>query len=217
MELIQHLENLAVRRMPPAHISYLEKLKKSGFEPKVIYDIGSCVLTWTKEVRRLWPDAKVILFDAYEPVEVFYSDYDYHIGVLSNEDGKTVKFYESDIHPGGNSYYREIGGAPDVFPEDKYKLKVARTLDSVVKERGFPAPDFIKLDVQGSERDILAGATETLKSVKRLVTEIQSVEYNKDAPLVGETLPFIESLGFKCCDPLFSNNGPDGDYGFIAQ
>jgi hypothetical protein len=36
------------------------------------------------------------------------------------------------------------------------------------------------------------------------------------APLVGETLPFIESLGFKCVAPRFSDNGSDADYGFIA-
>ena len=32
-----------LKTMPKDHVSYLKRLKESGFEPKVIYDIGSCV------------------------------------------------------------------------------------------------------------------------------------------------------------------------------
>ena len=92
-----------------------------------------------------------------------------------------------------------------------------RTLDSVVKERGFPLPELVKLDVQGAEIDILRGATSTLQNVKHLLVELQSVQWNKGALLAKDGLPIIESLGFKCIAPLFANNGPDGDYGFIRE
>ena len=95
-----------------------------------------------------------------------------------------------------------------------YIEKVCKTLDTVVRERGFPKPDFIKIDVQGAEQDVIRGALETMKSVQHLIVEMQCVHYNEGAPLVGETLPFIESLGFTCVAPKFSDNGPDADYGF---
>lgn len=92
----------------------------------------------------------------------------------------------------------------------------ARTLDSVAAERGFPPPDLVKIDVQGSERDVLSGARRTLAAAPcaRLIVEMQHVRYNEGAPMVTETLSFIESLGYRCVAPLFCNNGPDGDYGF---
>jgi FkbM family methyltransferase len=210
---IPHLEKLASNHgLCKKHLEYLQKLKKEGFEPKVVYDIGSCTLHWTREVQTLWPDAIIILFDAYEPLEVLYKDFDHYIGVLSNEDGNTVRFYVSKEHPSGNSYYKEFND--DVFPITRFVERKTRTLDGIVAERGFPPPDFIKLDTQGSEKDILEGATETLKSVKRMIVEIQSDQYNIGAPRTDIVVPFVESLGFNCTAPLFCDYGPDGDYGF---
>ena len=122
MDLNTFLNNLSKQPLlPKNHVNYLLNLKRNGFEPKVIYDIGSCVLHWTNIVKKLWPNAKIILFDAFQPAEFLYSGYDYHIGVLSNVDNNIVKFYQNDYHPGGNSYYREIGCANgDFFPENKY-------------------------------------------------------------------------------------------------
>ena len=69
----------------------MKRLKESGFEPKVIYDIGSCVLHWTKVAKELWPEATFILFDAFAEAEFLYEGYDYHMGALSNEE-KEVNF-----------------------------------------------------------------------------------------------------------------------------
>ena len=210
---ITHISNSLQAQFPRDHVKYLNKLKSDGFEPKVIYDIGSCVLHWTREAQKLWPDAKIYLFDAFEPAEFLYTGYEYHIGVLSDEDDKTVKFYQNNHWFGGNSYYRELNH-DHIFPPDRYIEKVCKTLDTVARERNFPPPDLIKIDVQGAEKDVISGARETLRSVEHLLVEMQSVHYNDGAPLVGETLPFIESFGFTCVAPKFADNGPDADYGF---
>jgi FkbM family methyltransferase len=199
------------------HVNYLKQLKIQGFEPKVIYDIGSCVLSWTKEAKKLWPNAQYILFDAFSPVEFLYDDYDYHIGVLSHTDNQVVKFYQSDEFPSGNSYYREIGCENgNFFPKDKYIEKITKKLDTIVKERNFPLPDFVKIDVQGAEVDIIEGGINTLKNATRMIVELQHTNYNEGALLSTISKPLIEDLlNFKCSAPLLHNNGPDGDYGFI--
>ena len=56
--------------MPYNHKLYLAGLKAKGFEPKVIYDIGACVLHWTKVAQRLWPDARIILASGYNREEL---------------------------------------------------------------------------------------------------------------------------------------------------
>jgi len=215
-DIQKHLTNLSKLTFPTDHVAYLKRLKEEGFEPKVIYDIGSCVLHWTKEAKKLWPDATFVLFDAFAEAEFLYEGYDYHIGVLSDEE-KEVDFYQNDYFPGGNSYYREIGSpTPDYhFPKNNSIRKTTTTLDKVVKERGFPLPDFIKIDVQGSEMDILKGGLETVKHATRLIVELQHMEYNEGAMQASESVPIIEGMGFRCVDPMFTNAGPDGDYGFL--
>ena len=194
---------------------YLWSLKNNGFNPRVIYDIGACWGEWSAIAKGVWPDAQIFLFEACMDKQPFIRRRgEYHIGILSDADGKQVKFYTNANHPNGNSYY--IENSPH-YSTDRYTFEDARTLDSVVAELGFPPPDLVKIDVQGAEIDVINGAPKTLESVKHLIVELQHVEWNKGAHLVSESLPIIESKGFKCIAPLFHNNGPDGDYGFIRE
>lgn len=214
------LENMDI--FPPEHVNYLISLKKDGVEPKVIYDIGSCVLHWTDRVKQIWPSAQIINFEAMDEVEPWYKsrELNYHIGVLSDKDYKQVEFYQNNYHPGGNSYYKEdvtkIGpNAEVVFSEEHKRIKTAMTLDTVVKAKGFPLPDMIKIDTQGAEMDILKGATETLKSCKHLILELQRVEFNVGAPLREEVIKYVESLGFKLVKRFTSDAIVDADHHFV--
>jgi FkbM family methyltransferase len=217
-ELIQNIAN--TDGLPQAHQNFLWSLKNQlGFEPTVVYDIGCCVLHWTRVAEKVWPNAKYVVFDAFEPASFLYSEYDHHVGVLSDSDSRTVKFYQNDTCFTGNSYYRELGmdGLGQTFPEDSYLVKPCRTLDSIVRERGFPPPDLVKIDVQGAETDILKGALETLSSTKVLIVEMQHMNYNDGAPTVETTKPFIESLGWTCIAEQFSKNSADSDYAFVRN
>jgi len=210
-EVREYLSHLArTYTQPPAHIAYLISLKASGFEPKVIYDIGACVGHWTAAARRMWPDATCVLFDANADVEFLYGDMPHHIGILTDTDNRRVTYYTNAEYPTGNSYYQENSTSYATCIDME-----GMTLDTIVKERGFPLPDLVKIDVQGCERDILAGATDTLKHVQHLIVELQHVHYNKGAPLASETIPFLEELGWTCIAPKFCDNGPDADYGFV--
>ena len=201
------------------HVAYLWKLKSQGFEPKVIYDIGSCVLHWTNKAKEVWPDATYVLFEAMHEAEFLYSGYQYHMGVLCEEDNKEVKFYKNTKQPGGNSYYREIGHpeSAQLFPADRYVIETGMTLDTIVNQKGFPLPDLVKIDVQGSEKDIIQGGRTTMSKAKHMIVEMQHTNYNDGAPQVFETGPYIESLGWTCCAPKFSGNGPDADWGYVRH
>lgn len=208
-------ENLS---MPEPHLRVLKTIG-SHFCPKVIYDIGASTLHWTKEVKKIWNNAEIIAFDAIEEAEELYKSQNikYYIGVLSDEDNKRVKFYENKENPAGNSYYREIGhpNSINVYPENSYKEKLAKTLKTIVKENNFALPDIIKIDVQGAELDILKGSMDIINNAKYLIIELQSVEYNKGAPLAHITIDFLNNNGWKMIEEKFSDNGPDADYLFV--
>lgn len=204
--------------LPMMHVMKLQSLRDEGFRPDVIYDIGSCVLHWTNEAKNIFPNAKFCLFEAMDEVEFLYEGYDYSLGVLTDEDNKQVEFYQNVIHPGGNSYYRENTDlspmALDLFPEEKKVHKIGMTLDTIVREKNFPMPDLIKMDVQGAEMDILKGATETLKNCKYVILELQHVDYNKGAPKSNEVIEYMQSIGFENLGN-FTRTNVDGDYLFM--
>jgi FkbM family methyltransferase len=206
----------AERLLPKPAVDYLLSMKDLAFP--VIYDIGACVMHWTNEAKQVWPNAEYVMFEAMDGPEFLYGEagYRYHMGVLSDEDGKTVEFYENKTHPGGNSYYREQ--TPEVdqyFPESSKITKATRTLDSVVAEKKFPLPHLIKMDVQGAELDILKGAEKCLAHATDLILELQKEVYNVGAPLKNEVIAWLKENGWTCVAENFSQGGIDGDYHFI--
>lgn len=204
--------------MPPNHVSFLEKLSEA-FTPKVIYDIGANVMHWVQSAKNNWPNAHYVAFDAIQDCEFLYKLYgvEYHIGVLSDQDNKPVRFYANDENPAGNSCYIEIGSinSSKFFQKNAYKEHNAMTLTTVVNMNQFLKPDLVKIDVQGGELDILKGSMDTINCAKYLIVELQHVNYNEGAPLADETISFLKDNGWDMFAPMFSNNGPDADYCFV--
>lgn len=220
----EYLRKLAITNsglcIPYQHVKYLVELKEKYNidKPQVIYDIGACVLHWTNTIKTyVWndPSTEFILFDAFADAEFLYKEgnYRYNIDVLSDEVNKEVKWFENPIFPGGNSYFKENNDI--IFPEHEYIMKKTNTLSNIVKTKGFPLPDIVKIDVQGCEKDVILGGKEIIQYAKHLIVELQHTNYNIGAPLCNEVISLIESFGFKLETPLFCNNGNDGDYHFV--
>jgi FkbM family methyltransferase len=206
------------------HQELFAKLRdEQNFNPKVIWDVGACVLHWTNAAKRVWPNSEYVLFEATEECEELFTDTDhrYCIGVFSDVDDKDIIFYKNVTFPGGNSYYMEnpehsyMASALFGNSSNQFSRKTI-TLDTAQKKYNFPMPDLLKLDVQGCELDILKGATNVLKHVKHLIVELQHIEYNIGAQLCDVSIQFIESLGFKLMTPRFASaSHADADYHFI--
>jgi FkbM family methyltransferase len=91
-----------------------------------------------------------------------------------------------------------------IHEEKTGELKVAvRQLDSVIADSGFPQPDIIKMDVEGAETDVLAGASRTLTSARPLMLiELHGTnesvaqaleEYGYDAHVLGSRTGILEA------------------------
>ena len=203
--------------IPISHIEYLKTLA-IDFTPTVIYDIGSNVLNWTKEARKIWSNSKIVAFDGTPSVEFLYSNNDikYHIGILSDNDNRVVNFYNNEESTSGNSYYKEIGHikSNEIYPENSFTQMPTITLNTIVKTKHFPLPDLVKIDVQGSELDIIKGGLDVINNAKYLIVELQHVQYNRGAPLANETIQFLNENGWELIASKFSDNGPDADYCF---
>jgi FkbM family methyltransferase len=208
------------RLLPSAHREYLSHLTNK-IAPAVIYDIGACVLHWTQEAQLVFPQSQFFVFDAVENAAFLYKEagLPHHIGVLG-ESFRPVKWYENELHPGGNSIYRENPKitplADTYFPVDQYKWRVMQSLDSVVLERGFPPPNLLKIDVQGAELDVLQGALDTIKNCDDIILELQHMEYNLGAPGVEVVTKYLERHGYRL-EHVITKTNVDGDYHFTRR
>lgn len=123
----------------------------------------------------------------------------YHIVALSDREGY-ADLYVEKINPVGTgaSIYKEN---TEWYGEGMYEtVRVqTRTLDSL-NLFDQESIDLIKIDVQGSELDILNGATETMKRTEYVSCEVALVEYNKGAPLIGDVVDKMRDLGFCIID-----------------
>ena len=197
------------------HLDVLSKLKEENFQPKVIYDIGSCEGNWTEMATTIWPNCEFYLFDANEDLNELYKGrkYNYYLGLLSNTNDEKIKYYYNETFIAGNSYYKEL---TEAYTDDTYRILNSVTLDKVIDNNNWPLPDLIKMDVQGSELDILEGGKKILSQAKYLIVELQHIEYNDNAPLFEESIATIEKSGWKLINSKFSSSdySIDADYLF---
>ena len=76
------------------------------------------------------------------------------------------------------------------------------TLDEMVAKRKLKNIDFIKIDTQGSELDVLKGGKDTVSKAEFILLETQNLEYNKNAPFTEDVILAMKSYGFRLFDIL---------------
>jgi FkbM family methyltransferase len=184
---------------------YIDKFKlwrDRGFHPEIIYDIGANKGSWTEMIKNIYPFSEYYLFEANEKNNEFIKEKNYFNVLLSDIDNKEIKFYSHKYCDGGNtgdSVYKELSNG---YSEGKYYilLKKTITLDFLIKEFNLPLPDFIKIDVQGAELDILKGASKSLENSTMVLLEISLHQYNEGAPLFAEVITFMNERNFVAID-----------------
>ena len=182
------------------------------FKPSVIYDIGASIGSYAKFNHILFPDAKIILFEADDFFIPRYKGEDYHIVCLGDEDYKDITFYnetKNDGFPQAHSYYPS-----SVLNNDISKILKTTKLDTYVKENSLPKPDLIKINTSGSELDVIKGGVEIIKEAKYLIVNLQNTQTYYGAPIASDVGPYILSLGFECEDMLDSYGNGFIDYVF---
>lgn len=177
------------KEIPPEQQAYL-RLRKKGFSPASIIDVGAYHGDWTKLVRRVF-DAPVLMVEAqrskHEKLrEMCGRSISLAPDVLGATSGKTVTFYEMET---GSSLFEEQSNVPR--QQTKY---VTETLDNVAA--GMPGPIFLKIDVQGAELEVLRGGEQTLSRSEIVQLEIAMLSYNKDAPSFLEVISYMDRSGF---------------------
>ena len=175
----------------------LMNLRKLGIDPVFAIDVGAFEGEWTRIFKKIFPRAKMLMIEAQEEkaqtlekVSAELPGTNFHIGLLGSAGGQEVVFHVNSTVSSVLEEYK-----PNTFKSESRSLE---TLDSLVarKSEGSGTPDFIKLDVQGYELEVLKGAERTLAGSHFVLCEVSLLEINKGAPLIADVIRFMDASGF---------------------
>jgi FkbM family methyltransferase len=179
------------------HRKRLQYYKDQGSIFNKVLDIGAYEGEFYLMFKEFFPKADILMIEANEEKESrLKSIGPYKIALLGSEDNKEVDYYKcKDGIPTGNGIYKE--NTQFKFESEKKKSITLPTL--LGSDNGY---DLIKMDVQGSELDIIKGALPIIKKTDSLLLELQTLEYNKGAPMASDVISYLQGIGFDMVDIL---------------
>jgi FkbM family methyltransferase len=177
-------------------------LQAAGLAPRTVIDVG--VADGTPALYEAFPGARLVLIEPVEECRVHleaiqrrYPRVEVVLAAAAREPGRLTMHVHRDI--ARSSAYWESDFTPDSVTRREVR---AVTLDQLHAERAFEAPILLKLDVQGAELDVLAGAQHVLPLTEYIVIEASLFQFFPGAPLLDEVVRDLAARGFVAYDVL---------------
>lgn len=189
----------------------LALLRARGFRPATVIDVGA--QTGTPPLYEVFPDAHHVLIEpvaenerALQRLCAELRSAEYRIAAVARQGG-TASLAVSD-----DRLYSSVVAA-DHRVEPDHALRSLRevpavSLDGLCAERGYARPLLVKIDVDGLELEVLAGAATLMESASVFV--IEATVAGEDARLV----PIIDTMashGFRVWDIVDSLYRPEDE------
>lgn len=178
----------------------LARLKRGGLQPRIVFDVGASYGPFVDQLWKHWPGAQVHCFEP-EPeyataLEIRARERpEFHVcrtlvGPTSSDD------QAYNFHLGASSV---LANSDDTKGAHQIRHAPMITLDKYAREHA-ATPDFLKIDVQGYELEVLKGAEQLLPSIEVILTEVNHIEIYRDAPLAAEVIDWLARRGYALHD-----------------
>lgn len=185
----------------------LRQLVKMGLRPRTVIDAG--VADATPELYQQFGDADILLIEPQVEFEPFLkkicatSRAQYVLAAAGPAPGLAQFNVHRDKY--SSSLLKEVEGA---WVDGVSREVPVVTIDQVVAEKKLQGPYLIKLDVQGAELQVLAGASRTLKETEAVVLEATLFGTMIGGPQLFDVVSRMKQLGFVVYDIFGFNYRP---------
>jgi FkbM family methyltransferase len=130
-----------------------------------------------------------------------------HIPIaLSNSSGECPLYVTkhpmcSSLYPPNEPYLKRFKGLPELVNLDFYVEIETTTLDAFCEEEGIEEVDFLQIDVQGADLNVLQGASKLLnRTVLAIQIEVEFSHLYRNQPLFADVDTFLRNERFTLFD-----------------
>jgi FkbM family methyltransferase len=196
---------LDIRRFRPATTPRasmaggLAQIASLGFKPRTIIDVG--VAYQTSELYEAFRGASILLIEPLIEFEPFLRkicatyNAQYVLAAAGDTPGTAVLNVRAEKL--GSSLLKEAGGIPvNTSP----RTVPVVTIDEICQERNLRGPFLIKVDVQGAELRVLAGAARTLHESEAVILEVSLFGFWIGSPQFYDVVARMKEYGFVAYD-----------------
>jgi FkbM family methyltransferase len=192
------------RRSLPAVLAHVKRL---GVAPRTVIDVG--VEAGTPELYRAFPDADLLLV---EPMEEWRD----HLARLGGSRRVHVEIAAAGASPGEATLHVHRVPALSSLLGDRVgdgqgaqaRRVPVTTVDALVERHGLVPPYVLKVDVEGGELEVLAGATRTLKSSELALLEVPLFQVTPGSPQLADVVAAMREVGWSVYDIYDGNIRP---------
>jgi len=177
----------------------LGRLPELGLDPRTVIDVGAAYGDWGELAGGLFPAAQLLLVEPLTEFAPFLEERARQLPratVIAAAAGRVAG--TATLHVHADLVGTSLRVEPELAATDR-KVQVV-TIDGLVRERGAESPFVLKLDVQGGELDVLAGAEVTLARTELVQLETLLFPFYEDAPGLADLVLFMRSVGFVVYD-----------------
>ena len=181
----------------PSLTALLKQLKARGYKPSVVYDIGAYEGYWSLDFLQIFESVPIYMFEAQQTKEPFLNaicnklpNLHYAIALLGATAGVAVHFEENETASHVNAQLHWEKGN-----------RITESLDLLLEKNNFPLPDFLKLDVQGYELEILKGGQKALANAHFCLLEVSLLDVEAGGvPLLKDVINFMDICDYCAYD-----------------
>jgi FkbM family methyltransferase len=177
----------------------LRQLAARGFAPRTVIDVG--VAYQTAELYEEFRAAEFLLIEPLVEFEPFLRKIcvEHKAQYILAAAGELAGTATLNVHGDktGSSLLKETEGA---YVDGVPRTVPVVTIDEVCAERKLAGPYLLKVDVQGAELQVLAGARRVLEETEAVILEVSLFGFLIGGPQFCDVVTRMKELGFVAYD-----------------
>jgi FkbM family methyltransferase len=189
--------------------SFFALLKRNGFDPKHVVDVGANHGNWTREAVRYFPHADYTLVEPQDELKIHVQDLidrGLHIHWVNAGASDRSGMLTLNVDPRDCS---------STFLETPRTVEVAirrvgvpvKTLNEIVASSSFPIPNMVKIDAEGFDLKVISGASDLLGETDIFLAEVAVGQRD----LENTALTLIQKMadaGYRFVDITYIDRSP---------
>jgi FkbM family methyltransferase len=190
--------------------NFFPLIKRFGFDPKHILDIGANHGKWTREALHYFPNAHYTLVEPQAELRASVQDlFDRGVRVKWIHCGVSDHSGVLPLHVIGLDHSSTFRQEQSVKNGAIRSINVPmQTVNQIVAATGLPIPEMVKIDAEGFDLKVLAGASELLGRAEIFLAEAEVCEPEFENTMLA-LIQKMNDSGYRLIDITDMNRSPE--------